>query len=232
MAKKKIDPLNKKNYGPTGPLQTVNSIAVLPLVNTTGDPNLEYLSDGITEGVIHSLSQFRKLRVMARTTVFHFKGHDIDPRRVGRDLKVESVLTGTLAKHGETLRIEAELVNVGNGSEIWGEHYNRSASSISAVESDIAHDIANGLRLDIAADSSVGQIKQSTTSAEAYQLYLKGRYEWNKRSEVGLKRRSNILNRQSRPTQPIPLLTQVSPTATRCEALGSFCHTSRGVSES
>jgi tetratricopeptide (TPR) repeat protein len=123
---------------------------------------------------------------MARTTVFHFKGHDIDPRRVGRDLKVESVLTGTLAKHGETLRIEAELVNVGNGSEIWGEHYNRSASSISAVESDIAHDIANGLRLDIAADSSVGQIKQSTTSAEAYQLYLKGRYEWNKRSEVGL----------------------------------------------
>ena len=165
----------------------IDSIAVLPFVNTSGDPNAEYLSDGITEGVIHSLSQFPQLRVMARSTIFHYKGRDVDPRRVGRDLDVKAVLTGTLAQQGDELRIEAELVNVSNGSEVWGEQYDRQISSMSAVERAISQDIAEKLRLRLTGEGRLRLNRQSTDNPQAYQLYLKGRYEWNKRTETTVK---------------------------------------------
>jgi eukaryotic-like serine/threonine-protein kinase len=165
----------------------IDSIAVLPFVNTSGDPNSEYLSDGITEGVIHSLSQFPQLRVMARSTVFHYKGGDIDPRTVGRNLDVKAVLTGTLTKRGDMLRVEAELVNVSNGSEIWGEQYDRQVSSMSTIEPEIAEDIAGKLRLRLTGEGKISLNRQSTNSPQAYQLYLKGRYEWNKRTEAGVR---------------------------------------------
>src|SRR5947207_10123471 len=114
----------------------IDSIAVLPFSNATGDANVEYLSDGITEGVINSLSQLPQLRVMARSTVFHYKGRDIDPQKIGRDLNVRAVLTGTLVQHGDDVRVQAELVDVGNGSELWGEQYHEKLSDALALQED------------------------------------------------------------------------------------------------
>jgi TolB-like protein/Tfp pilus assembly protein PilF len=164
----------------------IDSIAVLPFVNSSGDPNTEYLSDGISEGVMHSLSQLPQLRVMARTSVFHYRGIDIDPQKVGRDLNVRAVLTGTLAKHGDVLRIEAELVDATNGAELWGEKFDRQVSDASTIEEQIANDISDGLRLRLSGEEKRRLTKDSTRNAEAYQLYLNGRFHWNKRTEEEL----------------------------------------------
>jgi eukaryotic-like serine/threonine-protein kinase len=164
----------------------IDSIAVLPFVNTSGDPNTEYLSDGISEGVMHSLSQLPQLRVMARTSSFHYRGIDVDPQKVGRDLNVRAVLTGTLAKHGDVLRIEAELVDATNGAELWGEKFDRQVSDVSTIEEQIANDISDGLRLRLSGEEKRRLTKDSTRNAEAYQLYLNGRFHWNKRTEEEL----------------------------------------------
>jgi TolB-like protein/Flp pilus assembly protein TadD/predicted Ser/Thr protein kinase len=174
-----------KFYSARTPAQ-IDSIAVLPFTNISGDPNTEYLSDGITEGVIHSLSQLPKLRVMARTTVFHFKGRDADPQKVGHDLNVGAVLTGTLAQRGNTLRIETELVDVNSGAEIWGEKFDRQVSDVSTIEEQIANDISDKLRLRLSGEEKKRLAKGSTSSSEAYQLYLNGRFHWNKRTEEEL----------------------------------------------
>jgi eukaryotic-like serine/threonine-protein kinase len=164
----------------------IDSIAVLPFVNTSGDPNTEYLSDGISEGVMHSLSQLPQLRVMARTSSFHYRGSDVDPQKVGRDLNVRAVLTGTLSKQGEILRIEAELVDATNGAELWGEKFDRQVSDVSTIEEQIANDISDGLRLRLSGEEKRRLTKDSTRNAEAYQLYLNGRFHWNKRTEEEL----------------------------------------------
>jgi eukaryotic-like serine/threonine-protein kinase len=164
----------------------IDSIAVLPLVNTSGDPNNDYLSDGISEGVMHSLSQLPQLRVMARTSSFHYRGADIDPQKVGRDLKVRAVLTGTLAKHGDVLSIETELVDATNGAELWGEKFERQVSDVSTIEQQIANDISDGLRLRLSGEEKRRLTRDSTRNAEAYQLYLNGRFHWNKRTEEEL----------------------------------------------
>jgi TolB-like protein/Tfp pilus assembly protein PilF len=164
----------------------IDSIAVLPFVNTSGDPNTDYLSDGISEGVTHSLSQLPHLRVMARTSVFHYRGTDIDPQKVGRELNVRAVLTGTLAKHGDVLRVEAELVDTTNGAELWGEKFDRPVSDVSTIEEQIANDISDGLRLRLSGEEKKLLTRDSTRNAEAYQLYLNGRFHWNKRTEEEL----------------------------------------------
>jgi serine/threonine protein kinase/Tfp pilus assembly protein PilF len=164
----------------------IGSIAVLPLVNTSGDPNNDYLSDGISEGVMHSLSQLPQLRVMARTSSFHYRGADVDPQKVGRDLNVRAVLTGTLAKHGDVLSIEAELVDATNGAELWGEKFDRQVSDVSTIEEQIANDISDGLRLRLSGEEKRRLTRGSTRNAEAYQLYLNGRFHWNKRTEEEL----------------------------------------------
>ena len=164
----------------------IDSIAVLPFVNTSGDPNNDYLSDGISEGVMHSLSQLPQLRVMARTSSFHYRGADIDPQKVGRDLKVRTVLTGTLAKHGDVLNVETELVDATNGAELWGEKFDRQVSDVSTIEEQIANDISNGLRLRLSGAEKRRLTRDSTRNAEAYQLYLNGRFHWNKRTEEEL----------------------------------------------
>ena len=169
------------------PHKAIDSIAVLPFVTTTGDPNVEYLSDGVTEGVINSLSQLRQLRVMARTTVFHYKGRDSDPQKVGRDLNVRAVLTGTFVQHGDSVRVQTELVEVSNGSQIWGEQYDRKMADISTVQQEIARDISDKLRLRLTGEESKRLNKKATQSGEAYDLYLKGRYYWNKRSPEAFK---------------------------------------------
>jgi serine/threonine protein kinase/tetratricopeptide (TPR) repeat protein len=170
------------------PHKSIDSIAVLPFVNKTGDPNVEYLSDGVTEGVIDTLSQLPELRVMARTTVFHYKDHDTDPQKVGHDLKVRAVLTGVFVQHGDSLRIQTELVDVTNGSLVWGEQYNSKMSEISTVQQEIARDISDKLRLRLTGAEANRLTRKATQSAEAYDLYLKGRFYLNKRSLDGFKK--------------------------------------------
>ena len=172
----------------------IDSVAVLPLVNTSGDPNNDYLSDGISEGVMHSLSQLPQLRVMARTSSFHYRGADIDPQKVGRDLKVRAVLTGTLAKHGDVLSIEAELVDATNGAELWGEKFDRQVSDVSTIQEQIANDISDGLRLRLTGEEKRRLTRGSTRNAEAYQLYLNGRFHWNKRTEEELNKAIGYFN--------------------------------------
>ncbi len=168
------------------PRPVIDSVAVLPFVNATGDPNLEYLSDGVTEGVVNSLSQLPDLRVMARSTVFHYKGREADPVKVGHDLNVRAVLTGTVAQRGDTLRVQTELVNVSNGSVLWGEQYERKQFDIANVQQEIARDISEKLRLRLTGKEREKLRRRTTESGDAYNFYLKGRYYWNKRTSESL----------------------------------------------
>jgi serine/threonine protein kinase len=125
----------------------IDSVAVLPFVNATADPGNDYLSDGLTEGIISSLSQLPNFKVMARSTVFRFKGKEEDPQQIGKSLQVSAVLVGRIAQHGDELGIDADLVNTADGTEIWGSHYVRKMSDITQVQSDITHDLTNRLRI-------------------------------------------------------------------------------------
>jgi eukaryotic-like serine/threonine-protein kinase len=165
----------------------VDSIAVLPFVNTSGNPDAEYLCDGITEGLIHSLSQLPNLRVMSRSTVFRYKGHSSDTEKIGRELKVGAVLVGTLVQRGDGIHLESELVDARNGSEIWGTQYDRKLSDISAVQQDIVRDISDKLKLRLTVEDKSKIAKQNAVSWEAYDLYLKGRYYWSKFTDADLK---------------------------------------------
>ena len=161
----------------------ISSLAVLPFSNGSADPNSDYLSDGITESIINSLSQVSELKVMARTTAFRYKGKDADPQTVGRELKVEGVLTGKVTQQGDSLLVQAELVSAADGTELWGERYSRKMSDILAVQEEIARQISERLRLKLTGDEAKRLARSYTANTEAYQLYLKGRYYWNKRTE-------------------------------------------------
>jgi serine/threonine-protein kinase len=168
--------------------KAVPSLAVLPLVNTNLDADADYLSDGITESIITALSQLPGLRVMARSTVFRYKGRDVDALEVGRALKVRAVLTGHLARRGDRLTLQTELVAVKDGARLWGERYDRNLADLLAVEKAIAQEIAEKLRLRLTGSEKKRLGRAGTVSPEAYQCYLKGRYHWNKRSAEGLKK--------------------------------------------
>ncbi|MCA1632505.1 MAG: tetratricopeptide repeat protein [Acidobacteria bacterium] len=171
-----------------GSRKSIDSIAILPLANACADPSGEYLSDGITESLINSISQLPKLRVVPRSTVFRFKGREADPQVVGRELGVRAVLTGRVCQVGDTLMIQADLIDVVNDAQLWGEHYKRKMADILAVQEEIAHEITEKLRLRLTSEQKRRLNKRYTVNHEAYQAYLKGRYYWNKRTEDGLKR--------------------------------------------
>jgi DNA-binding SARP family transcriptional activator len=168
--------------------KAVNSLAILPLVNASSDPNAEYLSDGITESIINNLSQLPDLRVMAWNTVFRFKGSKIDPQTAGRDLDVRAVLTGRVLEVDDRLVIKAELINVTDGSQLWGEHYNRRLADIFVIEAEISREISDKLRLKLTGDEQQRLAKRHTDNIEAYHAYLKGRYFWNKRTDKDVRR--------------------------------------------
>ena len=172
----------------TGRESSIDSIAILPLVHRSEDPNTEYLTDGITESLINSLSQLPRLRVMARTTVFRYKGQAADPQKVGRELGVRAVLTGRVLQRGDTLNIQADLVDVADGSQLWGEQYNRRLADILVVQEEIAKQISEKLQLRLSGEEKKQLAKRHTENTEAYQSYLKGLYHWNKRTEDGLKK--------------------------------------------
>jgi TolB-like protein/Tfp pilus assembly protein PilF/predicted Ser/Thr protein kinase len=174
--------------------EAIDSVAVLPFINVSADPNSEYLSDGITESVINNLAQLHGLRVIARSTVFRYKGKDADPLKVGQDLHVGAVLTGRLQERGDTLIVQAELVDVSKGTQLWGEQYNRKVSDILAVQEDISREISEKLRLRLSGEEKTRLVKRATTNSEAYHLYLNGRYYWNKRTPEGLKKGIEYFN--------------------------------------
>ena len=168
----------------------IDSLAILPLTNASADPNMEYLSDGITESIINSLSQLPQLRVMARSVVFRYKGKEIDPQEAGRELNVRAVMIGRVLQLGDTLIIKTELVNVADGTQIWGEQYRRQFSDIFELQEEISREISGKLRLKITGEEELRLTRRYTDNAAAYQLYLKGRYFWSKRTREGLKKGS------------------------------------------
>jgi serine/threonine protein kinase/tetratricopeptide (TPR) repeat protein len=168
--------------------KTITSIAVLPFVNATSDPANEYLSDGLTESLISTLSQLPDLKVMARSTVFRFKGKEEDPQKIGQTLHVSAVLVGRIMQRGDHVAIEADLVNAADGSEMWGSHYDRKLSDITEVQSDITRDISNSLRIHLTGTQQQRVAHTGTTNPEAYRLYLEGRQAWYWRTPDGLKK--------------------------------------------
>lgn len=168
--------------------EVINSLAILPFVNASADENAEYLVDGITESIINSLSQLSHLRVMARSTVFHYKGMEVNPQEAGRALRVHAVLTGRILSYNERLIIRTELVDVTRGWAIWGAQYNRKSSDILEVQEEIAWEIAYNLRIKLTSQVQELLTKRYTEHTEAYRLYLMGRFFWNKYTKEGVEK--------------------------------------------
>jgi TolB-like protein len=165
---------------------SIDSIAVLPFVNATGDPNTEFLSDGITESIINSLSQLPDLAVKARSTVFRYKGKDISPQQIGSELAVQAVLNGRVVQRGDQLTLSLDLVNARTGDQIWGQQYNRRVSELPSMQAEIASDVSQKLRTQISREDRQKLIRGSTSNPEAYLLYLRGRYHTAKYTKEGL----------------------------------------------
>jgi len=161
----------------------IKSIAVMPFVNTTGNADLEYLSDGITESLINNLSQISMLSVKARSSTFRYKGKDIEPQQVASDLKVQAVLNGRVAQRGDNLTISLDLVDGTTGNQIWGEQYSRTMGDLASLQGEIARDVSQKLRFRLTNAEEPRVVKNQTQNTEAYQLYLQGRYNWNKRTD-------------------------------------------------
>jgi eukaryotic-like serine/threonine-protein kinase len=164
------------------------SIAVLPFTNMSSDPENEFFADGITEEIINALAQIEDIRVVARTSAFSFKGKQVDLQTVGESLKVTTVLEGSVRKSGNRLRIMAQLVSVNDGYHLWSERYDRELKDIFEVQDEIARTIANRLKVTLGANRQEPLVRVGTKNLEAYQLYLKGRFHWNKRTPDGMQK--------------------------------------------
>jgi serine/threonine protein kinase/Flp pilus assembly protein TadD len=166
----------------------ISSIAILPFVDVNANADTEYLSNGIADSLINSLSQTSKLRVIARSSVFSYKGKEVDPQTIARELNVEGIVTGRITQRGDNLSISVELTDARDKSHIWGEQYNRPVSDLLAVQEEISREISNQLRLSLTGEELKRLGKRYTENTEAYQLYLKGRYFADQYSEDGFKK--------------------------------------------
>ena len=165
--------------------QAIDSVAVLPFEAPGQDPDVRYLSEGIAESVTRALSRIERLRVISRSAVARYGGGDVDPVRAGRELDVRTVLVGRMILRGDRLSLDAELVDVSDGRQIWGQRYQRAIADVYSVEEEIASGISEQLRPKLARAGGVREFRSAVPNAEAYQLYLKGRYLWNRRPERG-----------------------------------------------
>ncbi len=163
-----------------------NSIAVLPFTNIGNDPQMEYLPDGLTESLIDSLMKLPSMRIKARSTVFSYKGRDVDPRQVGKDLQVLAVVTGRVQRQGDLLLIRVELADATDGSQIWSREYRTSFAGLLSVQEELAREMTTHLRLRLNGEEQTALVKQPTTDPEAYRLFLEGRHHWNKRTSEGM----------------------------------------------
>jgi len=170
----------------SGRERPLDSLAVLPFVNVGSDPNTEYLSDGISESIINNLSQIPKLSVRSFSSVVRYKGKQVDPQTAGQEINVAAVVTGRLVRRGDDLTISAELVDVHNNRQIWGSQYNRKASEILALQEQISREITQKLRMRLSGEERQRMTRRATEDTEAYQLYLQGRFEWNKQTLEGI----------------------------------------------
>jgi serine/threonine protein kinase/Tfp pilus assembly protein PilF len=158
----------------------IESIAVLPFVNETGNADNEYLSDGMTETLISSLSQLPNLNVKARSSVFRYKGKDTNVQTIGKELNVQAILNGRVVRRGEQLTLSLELIDAQTENVIWSEQYNRKQADLVSLQREIARDVSSKLKLKLSGADEQKLNKVYTTDPEAYQLYLKGRFYWNK----------------------------------------------------
>lgn len=178
----------------TRPAPAIDSLAVLPFVNTSNDPNTEYFCDGLTESLINSFSRLTKFRVVSRTTAFHYKGAGVDPIKVGRELNVRAVLTGRVVQQNDTASIQVELIDVATNSQLWGERYTMKLSDTLKVQENISQEITEKLRLRLSGQEQKQLTKRYTEDTIAYHLYLRGRYDWNKRNAEGFKKGIDYFN--------------------------------------
>ncbi len=168
-------------YKYLGPAKQIESIAVMPFVNESGNADVEYLSDGMTETLISSLTQLPNLNVKARSTVFRYKGKQTDAKTIGKELNVQAILTGNVTQRGDQLSLNLELVDVTTENAIWSQRYERKQSDLVALQSEIARDVSTKLKSKLSNAEVASVEKNYTANSEAYQLYLQGRYQWNKR---------------------------------------------------
>ncbi|MDQ5845564.1 MAG: protein kinase, partial [Acidobacteriota bacterium] len=186
----------------------IESIAVLPFINQSNDPTSEWVSDGLTESIINSLTQLPNLKVIARSSVFRYKGKETDPLLIGKELGVRAILTGRLVQRGDNLNVSVELVDVHDGKQLWGEQYSRKVADLLSVQRDIAQEITGNLRPRISGTSEPPAPRQYTQNPEAYQLYLKGRYYWNRFTPADHRRADQYFN-QAIATDPTYALAYV-----------------------
>ena len=172
----------------------IDSIAIMPFVNATSDPRLEYLSDGLAESLINSLSELPNLSVMSRSSVFRYKGKGTDTKTLGKELGVRAVLLGRVVQQGDNLSVSVELVDTGNNRHLWGEQYNRKISDLPSVQPDITRDISETLKLELNGEEKNRLTKRPTEDPFAYQLYLSGLYYWNKGTEDGFQKAVDLFN--------------------------------------
>jgi serine/threonine protein kinase/tetratricopeptide (TPR) repeat protein len=164
----------------------IESLAVLPFINQSGNADVEYLSDGMTESLITSLSQLPNLNVKARSSVFRYKGKETEAKTVGKELGVQAVLNGRVVQRGDQLTLNLELIDTSTENVIWSEQYDRKQSDIISLQSEIARDVSSKLKAKLSGADEKKLAKNYTANPEAYQLYLKGRFYWNKRTADGL----------------------------------------------
>ena len=169
-------------YVRSGRTAQIESIAVLPFTNGGGDVNTDYLSDGVTESLIDNLAHVPELKVKSRNSVFRFKGKDVDVQKAGNDLGVSALVSGRVVPRGDNIEVSAELTDVRDSTVIWGQHYSGKSTEIIVLQQQIAGDLAEKLRSKLSTSERQQVIKQGTQNPEAYELYLKGRYSWNKRT--------------------------------------------------
>jgi eukaryotic-like serine/threonine-protein kinase len=168
--------------------KVIDSLAILPLLNASADPDMEYLSDGITESIINSLAQLPRLRVVPASTVFRYKGQKVDPQEIGQELGVRAVLSGRVQQHGKTLIIKAELIDIAHESQLWGEQYRKQWTDIFTLQEEISREISEKLRLRLTGEEKKKLVKRYTENTDAYHLYLKGRYYTHKRTPDWIKK--------------------------------------------
>ena len=164
------------------PTKQINSIAVMPFVNDSGNPDVEYLSDGMTETLIRSLSQLPNLNVKARSSVFRYKGKDTDARTIGKELGVQAILNGRVIQRGDQLSLSLELIDAQTENVIWTDQYDRKSSDLVSLQNDIARDVSSKLKTKLSGAYQQKLAKKYTDDPEAYRLYLQGRFYWNKRA--------------------------------------------------
>lgn len=175
-----------RNANRTPSVERIESIAVLPFSNS--DPELEYLSEGITENIINRLSHASNLKMIARSSVYRYKGRQVDPNQAGKELGVQAVLIGQVALANGNVSISTELVNVRDGRRLWGDRYERTIDDLRFFQGELAQNIANALQLQLSGEKQTRLDRNHTRDSEAYQLYLKGRHFWNKRTTESMQK--------------------------------------------